>query len=135
MPNPRKPTDLKVLQGTDRPDRANPDEPKYEATSGSAPPDWLDGPEAVKEWGRIVAILEEHRVLTAADLSALGHLCNLHAVCVKKTRLGGGPTAAELTQLRLFYTEFGLTPASRSKVSSVGDSASKSKYAGIGKTG
>ena len=120
MSNPRKPTALKVLEGTDRKDRTNPAEPRFLPAEEADAPDWLNGPEAVTEWYRIRDVLESQRVLTQADLTTLGHLCNLHGKCVEKWRLGSQPTAAELTQLRMFYVEFGLTPASRSKVSSAG---------------
>lgn len=131
MPNKRKPTALKVLEGTNQPVRANPAEPEFEPTEGAVRPDWLNGPEAVKEWDRLAGLLESQRVLTDADLQTLGHLCNLHAKCVEKWRLGAQPTAAELTQLRMMNVEFGLTPASRAKVSSVGEGKSKNKFAGL----
>jgi phage terminase small subunit len=110
----RKPQALKVLQGTDRPCRNYP-EPEFPAPASTDPPDWLAGPEAVAEWGRIVGILDPARVLTAGDLTLLGHLCNMHDSAVRRWRSGLAPLAADLTQLRLVYAEFGLTPASRSK--------------------
>lgn len=114
MPNPRKPRALKVLEGTQRKDRDRA-EPEFPPVSGAAPPDWLSTTDAVTEWRRLAALLEATRVLTEGDLTALGHLCNLHGACVKLYRAGMQPTAAELTQLRLGLAEFGLTPASRSK--------------------
>lgn len=114
MPNPRKPRALKAIEGTLRPSRDYP-EPEYPAPASIDPPDWITGPDAVQEWKRIVGLLLPTRVLTDADLSALGHLCNLHAACVRKYRAGMDPNAADLTQLRLLYGEFTLTPASRSK--------------------
>ena len=117
----RKPQALKVLQGTDRKDREHP-EPDLPAVDGEVEaPDWLTGPEAVKEWDRLVGLLQPAGVLTEDNLSALGHLCNMHADAVKRWRLGDKPTAADLTQLRLMYAEFGMTPASRSKAGSVGE--------------
>lgn len=120
MPNPRKPTALKLLEGTARPDRARVEAELPEA-SDTSPPDWLTTDEARAEWARVVALLTPVRVLSAGDLSALGHLCQLHGECVRLWREGaGGPTAAQLTQLRLYWGEFGLTPASRSKAGVLG---------------
>ena len=129
MANPRKPTALKVLEGTERKDRMNPAEPRFLPTEEADAPDWLNGPVALAEWYRLRDVLEGQRVLTEADLTALGHLCNLHGKCVEKWRLGSQPTAAELTQLRMFYVEFGLTPASRAKVSSAGEAKGKNAFA------
>lgn len=118
MPNPRKPRQLKVIEGTLRRDRDRP-EPEFPTVEGAEAPDWLTGPEALAEWKRLTALLEATRVLTEADLTALAHLCNLHAACVKMYRAGMEPTAAQITQLRLMLAEFGLTPASRSKAGAV----------------
>lgn len=114
MPNARKPRVLKIMQGTLRKDRdvPEPDYPVVEDTPDA--PDWLINPEAVKEWRRITALLCPQRVLTEADLSVLGHLCNLHADCVTTWRANRSPDAATITQLRLLNVEFGLTPKSRS---------------------
>jgi len=135
MPNPRKPTALKVLEGTDRPDRANPAEPHYQPTSGLEPLDWLNGPTAVEVWKELVGLLEGARVLTKGDRIALMTLCNWQADVIDAWRSRTKPTAAEVTQLRLLYQEFGLTPASRSRVSSAGDAAGTNKFAQIGKAG
>lgn len=114
MPARRKSQHLKVLQGTDRKDRARV-EMELPPAESIERPDWLAGPEAVAEWDRLVVLLQDARVLTDGDLMALGHLCNLHAACVKLYRAQMEPTAAQLTQLRLLLAEFGLSPASRSK--------------------
>lgn len=127
MPNPRKPQRLKVLEGTARPDRdyGEPELPEAEDLSA---PDWLVGPDAVGEWDRLTAVLGSVRVLSEGDRTALGHLCNLHGRCVRLWRAGEAPTAAELTQLRLYFTEFGLTPASRSKAGQIGEAESANAF-------
>ena len=130
MPNRRKPNHLKVLEGTDRPDRMF-DEPELPTAEPEDAPDWLSGPEAVKEWDRIVELLLPVRTLSEGDLTMLGHLCNHHASIVKKWRLGASPTGTELTQLRLMYTEFGLTPASRSKAAQLGDAGDENPFADL----
>jgi len=128
----RKPHVLKVLQGTDQPCRRRP-EPEFPVATNGDPPEWLNDPEAVKEWRRIVGLLMPTRVLTEGDLTILGHMCNLHADCVaswgsKKDR----PTAAYLTQLRVMYEAFGLTPASRSKAGTVGEADTGNPFAKLG---
>lgn len=119
MPRPRKPTRLKVLEGTDRPDRAHP-EPDIPEASDLSAPDWLNGPDAADLWTKLAGLLGKVRVLSEGDLDALGHLCNLHGRCVRLWRAGESPTAAELTQLRMLFGEFGLTPATRSKAGQLG---------------
>lgn len=124
----RKPHALKVLQGTDQPCRRHP-EPEIAPPDSTEPPDWLTGPEAVAEWNRLVGLLLPARVLTAGDMTPLGHLCNMHCGAVLRWRLGATPTAADLTQLRLMYAEFGLTPASRSKAATVPKDAKGNAFA------
>lgn len=114
MPNPRKPRALKLLEGTDRPSRDYP-EPEFPAVEGAEPPDWLVSDDALAEWSRCTELLESTGVLTEGDLTALAHMCALHGEVVNLVRAGLTPTAADRTQLRLYLTEFGMTPASRSK--------------------
>ena len=113
MPARRTSNRMKVLTGTDRADRMH-DEPDLPIAEEFEPPEWLSSPAARQEWDRLVGLLSPARILTEGDLSALGHLCNLHGACVKLYQAGMAPTAAQLTQLRLLLGEFGLTPASRS---------------------
>lgn len=126
----RKPDRLKILEGTDRPDRMHPEVelPAVESTASIDPPDWLTGREAVLEWNHITELLVPVRVFTEGDITALGHLCNLHADCVLLYRARKSPTAAQLTQLRLYLTEFGLTPASRSRAGQVAASGMRSPF-------
>lgn len=114
MPARRTPNHLKALKGTDRPDRMR-DEPEFPAVQDAPEPDWLIGPEAAAEWKDKTKLLADAGVLTEASLTILGHYCNMHASALRKWRAGMEPTAAEMTQLRLMATEFGFTPASKSK--------------------
>ena len=127
MSNPRKPASLLRLEGTHRPDRHGP-EVEFPAVDRADRPDWLVGPEAVALWDELFALLSGVRLLSKADKLALGTLCNLHATCVKLYRAGMEPTAAQLTQLRLYMVEFGMTPASRSKASPVGGSEKENPF-------
>ena len=127
----RTPNHLKVLAGTDRKDRIR-EEVEYPAAVNPDPPDWLIDAEAVREWREKVQLLEDAGVLTVAALSLLGHYCNMHAAAVKLWREGESPTAADTTQLRLMATEFGFTPASRSKVGGSGKKEPANPFAAIG---
>lgn len=79
------------------------------------PPEWMneDGQEL---WRDIAPMLYAQKVLTKADLAALGHLCQLHGVILKDYRRDVPPTGTDLAQLRLLFAEFGLTPSSRTRV-------------------
>lgn len=121
----------KRLEGTDRPDRAREEAafPAVESIDDVELPDWLIDPVAVGKWGELVVQLSAAGVLTTADLDELAHYCNLHASHVKLWRASMTPTASETTQRRLLATEFGLTPASRSKPAKAGTGEkSKSRF-------
>lgn len=105
------------------------------------PPDYLDA-EAVAEWERLVPILARMRVLTEADRSVLTHICILWSTAIKAhqtirqleatnaqagllyTSASGYITQNPLIGIRnnamalytSFVTQFGLTPASRSRL-------------------
>ena len=101
MANPRKPTALKLLEGTDRKDRANPAEPKYEAVDRMEPPGNLRDPRAIEVWNELVGLLTGQRVLTVADGFALAELCNQQSEADQTRQAGGKPGPGEKTQLRL----------------------------------
>lgn len=131
MPQKTKPRALKLLEGTDRRDRENPNEPIYEPTTGLTSDGLRDG-YAVQVWEELRDILESKFVLTRADRLALMTLCNYQSMVDEKWRTGQNPTAAEVTQLRMMWVEFGITPASRPKVSSVGEAKKQNRFAELG---
>ncbi len=112
MSNRRK---SNVLRLDGRKDRLR-DEHEYEQAVNIEPPEWLASPEATAEWERVAPVLAAAMALKEADLSALGHLCNLHGSIIKKYRADLTPTGTELQQLRMFYADFGMTPAGRLKI-------------------
>lgn len=126
MGRPRKPTRLHVLEGTDRPDRDNPAEPKPDpAPKREEPPSWLSKG-ARPWWRRIRPILVRMQVLTSADTVALGLLCDALAFYVEaRARMldeGMTPELIRATDVwwhrsKVMLTEFGKTPAARAKVS------------------
>jgi P27 family predicted phage terminase small subunit len=97
-----------------------------DAVANIPAPDWLSV-DARKEWGRVMPILTERRILTDADLGGLENYC----ICIGRVReterLIQTETEAEM-QLKLIRVqdkamasarqlaaELGLTPVSRSR--------------------
>lgn len=138
MANPRKPTSLKVVAGTDqpcrRPESAPVDLPLVDHIPD--PPDWLPNAHAVKEWQRLAPILTANKLLTEAGLSALGQLCALHGKVVQLYAAGEAPVASMVAQLRGLMNDFGLTPVAQGKVKAGGDETKAgNKFAGLAKPG
>ena len=138
MANPRKPTSLKVVAGTDRPCR-RPESAPVEMPALDHipdPPDWLPNAHAVKEWQRLAPILTANKLLTEARLSALGQLCALHGQVVQLYAAGEAPVASMVAQLRGLMNDFGLTPVAQGKVKAGGDETKAgNKFAGLAKPG
>ncbi|HLF04972.1 MAG TPA: phage terminase small subunit P27 family [Dehalococcoidia bacterium] len=128
---------VKKLRGTARPDRANPDEPDPPLLEKAPPcPKGLAGDAARREWGKVSRYLAELRVLTAGDLVALAAYCYHYQTWVnaqaKVAEVGAvllNPKTGWFEQspylrvaddasdhMRRFMVEFGMTPASRSRV-------------------
>lgn len=135
MANPRKPSNLKIVAGTDRPDRegsAAVDLPLVEDIPPA--PDWLPNAHAIKEWDRLAPILHANKLLTEAGLSALGQLCALHGNVVQMYAAGLAPVASMVAQLRGLMNDFGLTPVAQGKVKPNGDTTKPgNKFTGVGK--
>jgi P27 family predicted phage terminase small subunit len=125
---------LKALAGTDQPCRILPDEPLPELASPNAPT-WLHR-EAKREWRRIVPELEALGLLTNLDRSALAGYCQSYArwyeaeVAIRRdgmimTTATGyqqqtpavGIARQALSDMRAFASEFGLSPAARTRIS------------------
>ena len=134
MGRPRKPTKLKLLKGTLRPCRENPDEPKPKSNKIKIPKGIT--PEAKKEWRSVCKQLKEAGIITNLDTIELGLYCQAAANWKEandKLRLtsmvikspSGYPiinpyytiSKNSAEQMHKSLTEFGMTPASRSRVS------------------
>lgn len=138
MVRPTKPTALKVLQGTQRPGRVNRSEPKPLAMPLSRrPPTWLS-PRGKTAWREIVPVLRRMGVVTVADPLALSMLADAvgeyreaRTVVIEEgatywtegqsRMLRPRPEVAIASDAwrrsKQLLTEFGLTPASRGRVS------------------
>jgi len=133
-----KPRHLRLLQGNPgkRPLNAREPRPIPEIPS---PPEHL-GEIALKEWNRLAELLLRLGLLTSIDRTAFAAYCTVYArwveseEAVKKTgpvvrSPSGYPLISPylvvanraLDQMRQYLIEFGLTPASRSRIS-VGES-------------
>jgi P27 family predicted phage terminase small subunit len=129
-----KPTHLKLLHGNPGKRPINPNEPRPPAEIPN-PPEHL-GEIAKAEWNRMAEMLVRLGLLTALDRAALAAYCTTYArwieaeVAIKKTGTvvktqSGYPINSPylvvanraLEQMRSFMIEFGLTPASRSRIS------------------
>ena len=135
-----QPKVVKELKGTFRMDRHNPDTPDVKVyETPPRPPQHMKDDEQKKCWRRTARLLTTMRVLTEADLHAL------EAYCATYSRwryaesqlekygvvLVSGPAnertfkaspyisiaEAALKNMRTWMNEFGITPASRSRVS------------------
>ncbi len=134
MANPRKPNNLKVVAGTDRPDRVAPagvDLPLV--SSVPVAPDWLPNAHAIKEWNRLAPILTANRLLTEAGLSTLGMLCALHGKIVQLYAAGESPTGHMMAQYRGIANDFGLTPVAQGKVKPSGEKEKGNRFASNGR--
>ena len=135
---PRKPTQLKIVEGTARKDRMNSKEPKPDVIA-PVMPGWLS-PKAKTAWKELSGVLLEMGVLTVPDRKALELLCDAYgewrdarAVIEKQgmtyqtttqhgdTMYRARPEVAMAqnawSRVMAGLVQFGLTPASRSKVS------------------
>ena len=71
---------------------------------------------AVEIWDRIATLLHYKKVLTDADLPALAHLCYMNADITKRQGVDADVSASEYAQLKGYFVEFGMTPASRMRI-------------------
>lgn len=134
MANPRKPAALKVVAGTDRPDRKGADPIDLPLVSEIPDaPEWLPNRHAEAEWNRLAQILHANRLLTEAALGPFGMLCALHGKLVQLWMAGETPTGHMLAQYRALVGEFGLTPVAQGKVKPAERQASGNKFANNGR--
>jgi P27 family predicted phage terminase small subunit len=129
-----KPTQLKILQGTYRPDRANPGEVFPDPAADIQAPEWLPQ-DARDKWSELAPILSRNGLLTECDLDTLTLYCQTWARYVEaETRLQteGSTTTAQSgyqqvsawvtiskntrADLLKFGDRLGLNPSSRSRI-------------------
>lgn len=136
MPGPAKtPRSLKVIAGTDRPDRAPETPPVSLPTLSEVPeaPDWLPNAHAKKEWDKLAPMLVAAGLLTDGGVSALGMLCSLHGKIVQLYAAGESPTGHMIAQYRGLVNDFGLTPGAQGRVKASGNDGPPNRFARFGK--
>lgn len=129
-PGPRPKTkEQKLAQGEKRKCRLPDDNILEFPTTNTVPdpPKWLKK-EGKAVWNEIAPALHAQRVLTTADVYALGHLCQLHQEMVEDIKKGIKPTAADRSQLRMYFSEFGMTPSSRTRIGISGDGKKENPF-------
>ena len=132
----KKPTSLKVIAGTIRPDRDTSKSINLPLVQ-SVPlaPDWLPNAHAIKEFEKLAQILTANGLLTEAGISALAVLCSLHGKIVQLFAAGETPLGNMVAQYRSLVNDFGLTPIAQGKVKPVGESPKGNKFSNNGKRG
>lgn len=128
-----KPTAVKQREGTYRADRAPTHEPKPESEVPPCPAGVRTDKDAKACWDALSTRLEKLGLLSAIDGAALEGLCRSYSVAVKADRaLKKGVTLKTMygiqahpavaisrlawAEVRKFASEFGLTPAARTRV-------------------
>lgn len=118
--NPRKPSALKVVQGTYRKDRANPNEPQVTPLSEIPEPPAFMALHGIarRAWRDLARRTIALGVLSEADLPALASLCRDFADWQEARRDGQAWRRADSAKRRYDagLRAFGLTPSDRGRV-------------------
>ena len=140
-----KPSGLKVIAGTDRADRRNDQEPRFNPEIPT-PPTFLSDPAKV-EWGRVCDALYQAGILSKTDRAALAAYCQAYGrwqqaeealakmaerdavtkgMMIKTTNgnavqnpLVGTANKAMADMVR-YAAEFGMTPSARTRIKAEG---------------
>lgn len=117
-----KPRALKVLSGTNQPCRDGGGDAEFDGfdvldneADFPSPPDHI-GPEGQEVWVKYGPMLVRANVLQVSDLIALEHFCLTYQQMRDHVKFGEPISSVVHTALSKCYTEFGMTPASRSRI-------------------
>lgn len=147
MPGPAPlPTEIKKATGNRGKRPLNDQEPSPENLDDKSPPEWLDDI-AKEEWARVLPVLEKNKVLTEMDVSALEGYCRAYSILreasedIKEIGLlvtGDNGISYQNPNLKIvteyskivkgFLQEFGMTPASRTRVKVEKEGKGKSSF-------
>lgn len=109
---------LRELAGTNRADRQAP-APGVEfdvIPLLPEPPVWMSNKWAVHEWHRLGPMLLRFGLLTQGNITAFAQMCAVHGDLATTYQKKRSPVASKVAMYRNLVSEFGLTPASASKV-------------------
>lgn len=117
MARAKKPQSLKLIAGTNRADRPDPDFLELPNVSEiPEPPSWLPNPWAVEYYWKIAKSLHVNGLLTDLGTGPLQIHCALFGNIVQMEAAGITPPGTLVAQFRATGNDFGLTPASMGKV-------------------
>ena len=139
------PTQLKIIKGTDQPCRMKKDEPKP-ADDNIEMPEGLSV-DAAKHWGKVCQQLQDAHIITNIDVMALSMYCEAYSTwssANKKIQVHGAVIKGQngfpvqspylmvankaFEQMRSMLMEFGMTPSSRTRVSTTSDAKKKNRF-------
>lgn len=145
---PKKPTHLKVLAGTRRADRENPNEPK--PSKDAIGPTMPLSDEEREVWNQLVPELVRCGIMTNTDCHNMTMLCQAealrrrtHDALSRSGLLTHGSTGQPITnplfkamldaqdRVMRLTVEFGMTPAARARVNAKPEDETKDKGFGI----
>jgi phage terminase small subunit len=109
-----KPTAIRVLEGNAGKIAINEHEPEP-LTGIPSRPVWLSE-RAEQHWDELVPQLDYMRVLTQADMTALGLLCDALGEWREKRDTNSREAAEAMRRAMSLMGRFGLTPADRTKI-------------------
>lgn len=107
--NPRKPTVLRLLAGTHRPDRDAPAGPSLPATGDIKPPIWLTDVVALAEFHRLARVLAANHLFSEGRIRLLADYCMLGARVSAAWQTGGTVSASLLNVHRRMAADLDLT--------------------------
>lgn len=114
MPNPKKPTALRVLTGNPSKRPLPEAEPEFIPASATAP-DWLQG-EGLVQWNKLAPQMALNNLLNATSVEPLATYCDLLGAYIESRRAGEMPDMRIFNSLRLMAKEFGFTPSSKAGI-------------------
>jgi len=142
MANHKKPTELKVLMGNPGKRPLPENEPKPKPIMDKVEPPAFLNDHAIKTWERLFPVLKSINLITEADIESFTILCQSYGIWVEcetslkngrtdeYTNKGGNKNEIEhplskiaqkaFERYKSLCTEFGLTPASRSRIQVTG---------------
>ena len=133
MTRGRKPTSpkLKLLAGTDRPDRRREEVLSFDLVEDFPDPPQHLGFDGAEMWSNLGPQLVSAGVLQVVDLYPLQQLCYCWQRHVAKQKAGMEITAAEDTALKALFSEFGMSWNARQKLA--GNKPKSNKFTNNGK--
>jgi phage terminase small subunit len=117
---PRKPGAIKRLSGTARGDRENKRAPQLEPVAISEAPEDA-GPDEIAAWAELAPSITRMRVASAADLPAFRSMCQALGMARRFAQMGDVDGWAKAdARWEKWASHFGLSPAVREKISTLG---------------